>query len=94
MNYAEAIRVLKEAGELEAVRLLKELRDNKKAKGVERRARVSKRLTAEIKEEVWDLWTSTSFTPAKIANLVGAPEKLVADFINGRQRDPRFITEP
>ena len=90
MNYAEAIRALKEAGELEAVRILKELRESKKAKGVERRARVAKRLTAAIKEEVWDLYTSTNLSISKIANMVGAPEKLITEFINGRQRDPRF----
>jgi len=91
VKFTEAVRVLTEAGQLEAVRVLKDHKESKRKQGVQRRAATSRKMSAKLKEEIWELHTTTEMTNSQIAAVLGVNQGRISEVVTSRRRDPRFF---
>lgn len=91
MKFKDIIQALTEAGETKAVEVVKELKAKQKRLASQRRANSSRKMSAQLKDEIWELHCTTNMTNSQIAALLNVNQGRVSEVIQGRRRDPRYF---
>ena len=91
MKYKDIIQALTDAGEKSAIEVIKELKAKQKRAASQRRANSSRKMSAQLKDEIWDLYCTTEMTVSQIAALCKVNQGRVSEVIQGRKKDPRYF---